>query len=61
MYNHAPANYDCPLCLIVSGKDNPGDFSKVNDIFYKDDYVTAFIGSRWWLNNAGGTIRHVPE
>ncbi len=26
MFNHAPKDYNCPLCLIVKGKDNPGDF-----------------------------------
>lgn len=56
MYNHAPKNYDCPLCLIVHGKDNPDKFAKVDDIFYKDDHVTAFIGGKWWPNNPGNTI-----
>ena len=56
MYNHAPKNYNCPLCLIVSGKDNPEFYAKVSDIFYKDDFITAFIGGKWWPKNPGGTI-----
>jgi histidine triad (HIT) family protein len=56
MYNHAPENYECPLCLIVNGKDNPEKFAKVADIFYKDDKVTAFIGGKWWPKNAGNVI-----
>ena len=56
MHNHAPINYVCPLCLIVEGKDNPKNFAKTSDIFYKDDYITAFIGGKWWKNNKGNTI-----
>ncbi|MBI2032139.1 MAG: HIT domain-containing protein [Candidatus Levybacteria bacterium] len=56
MYNHAPKDYKCPLCLIVNGKDNPEFFAKVADIFYKDDFLTAFIGGKWWEKNPGGTI-----
>ena len=56
MYNHAPKDYKCPLCLIINGKDNPDFYAKVSDIFYKDEFITAFIGGKWWPNNKGGTI-----
>lgn len=57
MFNHAPKDYNCPLCLIVKGKDNPSDFyAKKGDIFYKDENVTAFVGGKWWVNNPAGTI-----
>lgn len=56
MYNHEPKDYKCPLCLIVNGEDNPGIFAKVADIFYKDDFITAFIGGKFWPNNKGGVI-----
>lgn len=56
MYNHAPKDFKCPLCLIVNGEDNPDFFAKVSDIFYKDEFITAFIGGKWWPNNIGGTI-----
>jgi len=56
MYNHEPENYDCPLCTILNGKDNPDAYSKVDDFFYKDNYVTAFIGGKWWPKNPGSTI-----
>lgn len=54
MFNHAPHDYDCPLCELVSGRDN----GKTNpdDIFYKNEYITAFIAGKWWVNNPGGTI-----
>lgn len=56
MYNHEPKNYECPLCLIIAGKDNPGNFAKVSDIFYKDDFITGFVGGKFWPNNKGGAI-----
>lgn len=56
MYNHEPKDYDCPLCLIVNGKDNPANYAKVSDIFYQDELVTGFIGGKWWPKNAGNAI-----
>jgi histidine triad (HIT) family protein len=56
MYNHEPKDYICPLCLIINGKDNPENFAKVSDTFYKDEFITAFIGGKWWPKNNGSTI-----
>jgi histidine triad (HIT) family protein len=56
MYNHAPEDYDCPVCLLIKGKDNPGVYVKVSDVFYKDDFVTAFIGGKWWKHNEGNVV-----
>nr|AIA18879.1 HIT domain protein [uncultured bacterium] len=56
MYNHASENYQCPLCLIIKGQDNPENFAKVADIFYKDEDLTAFIGGKWWPKNDGNVI-----
>lgn len=56
MYNHAPKDYDCPMCLLLNGKDNPGVYAKQADIFYEDDLVTAFVGGRWWKHNPGTVV-----
>ena len=56
MYNHEPKNYMCPFCLIVSGKENESVYTKQQDVFYRDENLTAFIGSHWWLNNPGHVI-----
>lgn len=56
MYNHEPIDYECPLCLIVKGKNNPDFYAKVSDIFYKDEFITAFIGGKFWEKNKGGAI-----
>ncbi|MCY9662659.1 hypothetical protein P5G65_22665 [Paenibacillus chondroitinus] len=41
MNNHAPLDYECPICLLLQGRDNK--ISKQSDIVYKDEYVMAFI------------------
>lgn len=56
MYNHAPNGYICPFCLIAKGIENENLYTKQTDIIYKDDYVTAFIGAGWWMNNKGHVI-----
>lgn len=54
MYNHAPEDYECPLCKLVDGEDNGKTNSE--DIFFQNNFITAFIAGKWWVNNPGGTI-----
>lgn len=56
MYNHAPKDYVCPICIAIEGKENEHTLTHQSDIFYKDDSITAFINSRTWPHNPGGTI-----
>jgi histidine triad (HIT) family protein len=57
MYNHAPENYACPFCLLIQGgTDDQRVYSVQSDIVYRDEAVTAFIGSHQWPNNHGNTI-----
>lgn len=51
MYNHAPENYKCPICLGVQGVENDDTLIRQSDIVYKDDLVTVFIGSFFVGNN----------
>jgi len=53
MYNHEPKDYICPFCLLVHGVENENVISNQEDIIYRDEYVTAFIGAEWWRNNKG--------
>jgi histidine triad (HIT) family protein len=55
MYNHAPADYVCPMCAFVSGNPEPG-WSIHEDIVLEDDQVLALISSRWWPRNLGHVI-----
>ena len=56
MYSHAPENYICPFCLLVQGIENKQVYSVQDDIVYRDEAVTAFIGSHQWPRNRGNTI-----
>ncbi len=58
MYNHAPENYVCPICLAVEGVENESTMIKQPDIFYKDEVVMAFISSKFDKN--GGHPLIVP-
>jgi histidine triad (HIT) family protein len=57
MYNHAPADYICPFCPLAKGiDDNSGVYSHMEDIFYQNEMVTAFINARWWQFNPGSAL-----
>lgn len=56
MFNHAPENYKCPICLGVNGIENSDTLIAQTDIVYKDDLATAFISSFFIGNNPGHVI-----
>ncbi|HBI34442.1 MAG TPA: diadenosine tetraphosphate hydrolase [Candidatus Moranbacteria bacterium] len=56
MYNHAPENYNCPICLGVNGIESDATMLKQADIVYKDDLVCAFVNSKFVGNNPGHVI-----
>jgi histidine triad (HIT) family protein len=56
MYNHAPNDYRCPFCLIVSHQMDASIETNPEDIVLATDQVTAFISSRWWPHNPGHVI-----
>lgn len=56
MFNHEPKNYVCPFCGIAKGVEGAHIYTKQSDIFYRDNFVTAFISSHWWPKNKGGVI-----
>lgn len=56
MYNNAPKDYKCPLCLTAEGIENENTMAKQADIFYKDDLVFAMINSKFVGNNPGHII-----
>lgn len=56
MYNHAHNNYLCPFCSIRDGIEGDYPYTKQQDIFYKDEYILAFIASHWWPTNKGHII-----
>lgn len=55
MYNHQPEDYICPLCQISRGETTVKGSSE-DDIFYRDEFITAFIAGKWWRSNPGHVI-----
>jgi histidine triad (HIT) family protein len=53
MYNHQPAGYVCPFCLVAKGIENQHVYTKQDEVIYKDQYITAFISAGCWKNNKG--------
>jgi histidine triad (HIT) family protein len=56
MFNHAPAGYVCPFCLIVAGREEPPAATRQADVVYRDELVTAFVASDWRPNNPGHVL-----
>ena len=54
MYNHAPKDYECPLCILTNGGGN--EYTDHDDIFYKDKFITAFIAGKWVKSNPGHVL-----
>lgn len=56
MYNHAPEDYKCVLCLPAQGIESEDTMMKQADIFYKDDLVIAAVNSKFIETNPGHVI-----
>jgi len=56
MYNHAPKDYICPLCLTAKGIENENTMAKKADVFYQDDLVFAMVNSKFVGKNPGHVI-----
>jgi histidine triad (HIT) family protein len=56
MYNHEPAGYVCPFCLIARGVWNEHVLAEPSDLIYNDPHITAFVACDWWPNNNGHVL-----
>lgn len=56
MFNHAPKNYICPICVGVEGIEDENTLIRQQDIVYKDNLVMVFIGSYFVGRNDGHLI-----
>lgn len=54
MFSHEPDDYICPFCDWLSG--NETEYKQNSDIVYQNDFVTAFVSPKWWVNNPGHVI-----
>lgn len=56
MYNHAPKNYVCPICLGVKGAETDETMIRNSDIVYRDELVMAFVSSFFIADNLGHLV-----
>jgi histidine triad (HIT) family protein len=56
MYNHAPPDYKCPFCRIVSGEWDERDYSTEADVVCRTATVTALVSSHQWPGNEPNII-----
>ena len=54
MFNHEPPNYICPFCQLLVGVESV--HNQKQDIVYQDEYVTACIAPKYWVNNPGHVL-----
>lgn len=45
MFNHAPKNYICPICLGVKGIESKDTLLRQTDLVFKDKKVSVFVNS----------------
>ena len=61
--SHAPRDYDCPFCRLVSGGET--EHSRQSDVVLRKRGTTAFVSAKWWVNNPGHVLvvpdRHVEN
>jgi histidine triad (HIT) family protein len=56
MYNHAPKEYICPICIGIQGVENADTMLKQADLVYKDDLTSVFMNSFFIDGNEGHLI-----
>jgi histidine triad (HIT) family protein len=54
MFNHEPANYECPFCTFLNGGGDK--YTQQEDVVFKNDYTTIVIAPRWWTKNSGSVL-----
>lgn len=56
MYNHAPSDYICPICVGIKGSTSDDTLIRPSDIIFQDELITVFIGSYFIGHNSGHAI-----
>ncbi len=56
MFQHAPAGYVCPFCLVARGIENEHVLTRQADVVFQNDNITAFICSHQFASNLGHTL-----
>jgi histidine triad (HIT) family protein len=53
-FSHEPEGYECPFCDFLAGK--PDKYKSIEDIIYQNEFTTAFVAPKWWINNSGHVL-----
>jgi histidine triad (HIT) family protein len=56
LYNHAPAQYLCPFCLLVQAREGIQNQLKRSDVVFQNADVTAIMATRKYPNNQGHVL-----
>lgn len=56
MFNHAPHEYACPICLGIVGVEDERTLLRKTDLLYSDDLVSVFMNSFFIRGNEGHII-----
>lgn len=56
MFNHTPHEYKNPYAVILKDEGYEAIYTNREDVFYRDQILTAFISSKQWPNNPGNAI-----
>ena len=56
MYNHAPKDYECPLCAIANDEIEKGPLYSPDDLIYLDQEIYAMISAYQWPKNPGNVV-----
>jgi histidine triad (HIT) family protein len=54
VFNHEPAGYRCPFCLVLSGGEDA--MTSQEDLVLRTDRAAAFVAARWWPDNRGHVL-----
>jgi histidine triad (HIT) family protein len=54
MFNHEPPDYVCVFCNLLAGIES--EHNKLQDIVYQNEFTTAIIAPKWWVNNPGHVL-----
>jgi histidine triad (HIT) family protein len=52
--SHEPENYVCPFCELHAGRES--EYDRIQDIVFKNEFVTASIAPKWWIHNPGNVL-----
>ena len=60
MYNHAPENYHCPICLGIEGVENEHTMLMKEDLIFRDELTSVYLNS-FFINGNEGHVIVVPN